>query len=122
MWWAKDELASLWPVLAGHHKPHSSPTAGHVRLADVADHLFQHSQHQNGPLLLPYISVGSVSNLVPQFVHAKAVRRVWYREEDLQVVTWLRYTCHSSVHLLFGHEGLTRNNFTVERLVARDEV
>lgn len=114
--WAKDEPASWWPMPAGHHKPHPCPTAVPVRLADVVDHLFQYNQHQNGPLLLPYISVELVSDLIPQFVHAKAVGRVWYREEDLQIVTWLRYTCHSFVHLIFGHEGLT----TMEQLHRRE--
>lgn len=61
-------------------------------------------------------------HLIPRFVHAKAVKRGWHRAEDLQNVAWLCRACHSFVHRAFGHEELAREYFTVERLLAREEV
>jgi hypothetical protein len=61
-------------------------------------------------------------HLIPRFVHAKAVRRGWHREEDLNSVAWLCRACHSFVHRLAGHEELARAYFTVDRLLAREEV
>lgn len=61
-------------------------------------------------------------HLIPRFVHGKALKRGWHRQEDLQNVAWLCRACHSFVHRLFGHEELAREYFTVERLVAREEV
>lgn len=62
-------------------------------------------------------------HLIPRLVHAKALKRGWVeREEDLQAVAWLCRACHSFVHNLAGHEELARSYFTVERLLAREEV
>lgn len=61
-------------------------------------------------------------HLIPRFVHAKAIKRGWHRQEDLQNVAWLCRACHSFVHRVLGHEELARDYFTVERLVAREEV
>ncbi|KAI3400706.1 hypothetical protein diail_1915 [Diaporthe ilicicola] len=61
-------------------------------------------------------------HLIPRFVHAKALKRGWHREDELQSVAWLCRACHSFVHRLAGHEELAREYFTVERLLARDEV
>lgn len=61
-------------------------------------------------------------HLIPRFVHAKAVKRGWHREEDLQNVAWLCRACHSFVHRFAGHEELAREYFTVERLLEREEV
>lgn len=61
-------------------------------------------------------------HLIPRAVHAKVLRRGWHREEDLQAVAWLCRACHSFVHRLAGHEELAREYFTVDRLLAREEV
>lgn len=61
-------------------------------------------------------------HLIPRMVHAKALKRGWHREEDLQAVAWLCRACHSFVHRLAGHEELAREYYTVGRLLARDEV
>ncbi|POS70107.1 hypothetical protein DHEL01_v211496 [Diaporthe helianthi] len=61
-------------------------------------------------------------HLIPRFVHAKALKRGWHREEDLQSVAWLCRACHSFVHGIAGHEELAREFFTVERLLGREEV
>lgn len=61
-------------------------------------------------------------HLIPRFVHAKAVKRGWHREEDLQNVAWLCRACHSFVHRFAGHEELAREYFTVDRLLEQEEV
>ncbi|KAH7362432.1 YisB protein [Plectosphaerella cucumerina] len=61
-------------------------------------------------------------HLIPRFVHEKAVRRGWHRPEDLENVAWLCRLCHSSVHRFASHEDLARHYYTVELLLAEDEV
>lgn len=61
-------------------------------------------------------------HLIPRAVHAKALRRGWHREQDLQAAAWLCRACHSFVHRLAGNEELAREYYTVGRLMARDEV
>ncbi|KAI1258755.1 YisB protein [Xylariaceae sp. FL1019] len=61
-------------------------------------------------------------HLIPRFVHAKAVKRGWHREADLQNVAWLCRACHSFVHRFAGHEELARSYYTVELLLAEEEV
>ncbi|KAI1346716.1 hypothetical protein F5Y01DRAFT_308097 [Xylaria sp. FL0043] len=64
----------------------------------------------------------SYHHLIPRFVHAKAVRRGWHRECDLQNVAWLCGACHRFVHRFAAHEELARKFYTVELLLAEDEV
>ncbi|KAI1442495.1 hypothetical protein F5Y02DRAFT_257092 [Annulohypoxylon stygium] len=64
----------------------------------------------------------SYHHLIPRFVHAKAVRRGWHREEDLQNVAWLCGACHRFVHRFAGHEELARKYYTVELLMAEEGV
>ncbi|KAI2469128.1 hypothetical protein F4781DRAFT_236193 [Annulohypoxylon bovei var. microspora] len=64
----------------------------------------------------------SYHHLVPRFVHAKAVRRGWHREEDLQSVAWLCGACHRFVHRFAAHEELARRYYTVELLMAEEGV
>ncbi|TGJ84425.1 hypothetical protein E0Z10_g4309 [Xylaria hypoxylon] len=64
----------------------------------------------------------SYHHLIPRFVHAKAVRRGWHRECDLQNVAWLCGACHRFVHRFKNHEELARRYYTVELLLAEDEV
>ncbi|SPQ24699.1 f7094fab-6c9e-48ed-94bb-b51fef505c2a [Thermothielavioides terrestris] len=61
-------------------------------------------------------------HLVPRMVHEKAVRRGWHRAGDLQNVAWLCAACHRFVHRFRGHEELAREFYTVERLLAAEEV
>ncbi|KAJ9148499.1 Proline-specific permease [Pleurostoma richardsiae] len=61
-------------------------------------------------------------HLIPRFVHAKAVRRGWHREDELQNVAWLCRACHSFVHHFAGHEDLARHYYTVDLLVEQEEV
>ncbi|KND89382.1 Sterol regulatory element-binding protein ECM22 [Tolypocladium ophioglossoides CBS 100239] len=64
----------------------------------------------------------SYHHLIPRFVHDKAVKRGWHRKEDLQNVAWLCGACHRFVHHFKGHEELARDYYTVELLLAEDEV
>ncbi|KAI0190666.1 hypothetical protein EV127DRAFT_469824 [Xylaria flabelliformis] len=61
-------------------------------------------------------------HLIPRFVHAKAVKRGWHREADLQNVAWLCGACHRFVHRFANHEELARKYYTVELLLEQDEV
>ncbi|KAI1747626.1 hypothetical protein F4782DRAFT_543427 [Xylaria castorea] len=64
----------------------------------------------------------SYHHLIPRFVHAKAVKRGWHREADLQNVAWLCGACHRFVHRFANHEELARHFYTVELLLEQDEV
>ncbi|KAI1302906.1 hypothetical protein F5Y03DRAFT_191333 [Xylaria venustula] len=64
----------------------------------------------------------SYHHLIPRFVHVKAVRRGWHRECDLQNVAWLCGACHRFVHRFAAHEDLARKFYTVDLLLAEDEV
>ena len=64
----------------------------------------------------------SYHHLIPRFVHAKAVRRGWHRECDLQNVAWLCGACHRFVHRFANHEELARRFYTVELLLEEEEV
>ncbi|RYP52684.1 hypothetical protein DL768_002191 [Monosporascus sp. mg162] len=64
----------------------------------------------------------SYHHLIPRFVHAKAVKRGWHREEDLQNVAWLCGACHRFVHRFADHEELARRYYTVELLMQEEQV
>ncbi|RYP14308.1 hypothetical protein DL765_006473 [Monosporascus sp. GIB2] len=64
----------------------------------------------------------SYHHLIPRFVHAKAVKRGWHREEDLQNVAWLCGACHRFVHRFADHEELARHYYTVELLMQEEQV
>jgi hypothetical protein len=61
-------------------------------------------------------------HLIPRFVHSKAVKRGWHREEDLQSVAWLCRACHSFVHQFASHEDLARHYYTVDLLLEQDDI
>ncbi|KAM0812044.1 hypothetical protein AB5N19_14361 [Seiridium cardinale] len=61
-------------------------------------------------------------HLIPRFVHEKAIKRGWHREEDLQSVAWLCRACHSFVHQFASHEDLARYYYTVDLLLEQDEI
>ncbi|KAI1385193.1 uncharacterized protein F4822DRAFT_412339 [Hypoxylon trugodes] len=64
----------------------------------------------------------SYHHLIPRFVHSKAVKRGWHKEEDLQNVAWLCGACHRFVHRFAGHEELARRYYTVELLMEDEGV
>ncbi|KAM3505719.1 hypothetical protein MY11210_007859 [Beauveria gryllotalpidicola] len=64
----------------------------------------------------------SYHHLIPRFVHDKVVKRGWHTKEDLQNVAWLCGACHRFVHHFKNHEELARDYYTVELLLAEDEV
>lgn len=55
-------------------------------------------------------------------MHAKAVKRGWHTEDELNNVAWLCRACHSYVHRVASHEELARGFYTVERLGEREDV
>ncbi|KAH6653783.1 hypothetical protein BKA67DRAFT_563153 [Truncatella angustata] len=61
-------------------------------------------------------------HLIPRFVHAKAIKRGWHREENLQRVAWLCRACHSFVHQFASHEDLARYYYTVDLLLDQNEI
>ncbi|EKD15044.1 hypothetical protein MBM_06805 [Drepanopeziza brunnea f. sp. 'multigermtubi' MB_m1] len=61
-------------------------------------------------------------HLIPRGVHAKALKRGWHAEDQLENVAWLCRACHSFVHRVATLEELAREFFTVERLVEREDV
>ncbi|KLU84784.1 hypothetical protein MAPG_03820 [Magnaporthiopsis poae ATCC 64411] len=64
----------------------------------------------------------SYHHLIPRMVHDKVVRRGWHREDELQNVAWLCGACHRAVHRFANHEDLARHYYTVEKLLAQDEI
>lgn len=64
----------------------------------------------------------SYHHLIPRSVHDKVVKRGWHKKEDLQNVAWLCGACHKFVHQFKGNEELAREYYTVDRLMAEDEV
>lgn len=61
-------------------------------------------------------------HLIPRFVHDKVLKRGWHPAEALQNVAWLCRLCHCFVHRFASHEDLARYYFTVDRLLAEEEV
>lgn len=64
----------------------------------------------------------SYHHLIPRMVHDKVVKRGWHRADELQNVAWLCGACHRFVHRFRPHEALAREYYTVERLLAAEEV
>lgn len=61
-------------------------------------------------------------HLIPRGVHAKALKRGWAEEWELNKVAWLCRACHSFVHRVATNEDLAREWSSVERLLAREDV
>lgn len=61
-------------------------------------------------------------HLIPKDVHAKALKRGWHHEDQLQNVAWICRACHSFVHRAASNEELAKEWFTVERLLEREDV
>ena len=61
-------------------------------------------------------------HLIPRQMHAKAVKRGWAKEWELQKVAWLCRACHSFVHRIASNEELARDWRSVEDLMEREDV
>ncbi|GAB7337772.1 hypothetical protein MBLNU457_g3042t1 [Dothideomycetes sp. NU457] len=61
-------------------------------------------------------------HLIPRQMHAKAVKRGWAKEWELQKVAWLCRACHSFVHRIASNEELAKELNSVDKLIARDDV
>ncbi|KAM3421889.1 hypothetical protein BST61_g2266 [Cercospora zeina] len=61
-------------------------------------------------------------HLIPRAVHAKAVKRGWHKEWELNKVAWLCRACHSYVHRIASNEELGKEFYSVELLTAREDV
>ncbi|KAF2157375.1 hypothetical protein K461DRAFT_218935 [Myriangium duriaei CBS 260.36] len=61
-------------------------------------------------------------HLIPRQMHAKAVKRGWAKEWELQKVAWLCRACHSFIHRFVSNEELARELNTMERLLEKEEV
>lgn len=64
----------------------------------------------------------SFHHLIPREAADKAVRRGWHRREDLERGAWLCHACHGFVHSWRPNAELAREFYTVERLLAEEEV
>ncbi|KAI9759844.1 MAG: hypothetical protein M4579_002051 [Chaenotheca gracillima] len=61
-------------------------------------------------------------HLIPRGVHDKVRKRGWHEEWQLNAVAWLCRACHSFVHGLGSNEVLAREFWSVELLLAREDV
>jgi 5-methylcytosine-specific restriction endonuclease McrA len=61
-------------------------------------------------------------HLIPRSVHAKALKRGWCEEWELNKVAWLCRSCHSMVHRVASNEELAREWDSVEKLLTREDV
>ncbi|TKA43656.1 hypothetical protein B0A54_05439 [Friedmanniomyces endolithicus] len=61
-------------------------------------------------------------HLIPRQMHAKAVKRGWHREWELQRVAWLCRACHSYLHRVATNEELARKLYSVELVMERKDV
>ncbi|KAI0323322.1 hypothetical protein GY45DRAFT_1332613 [Cubamyces sp. BRFM 1775] len=61
-------------------------------------------------------------HLIPREVHDKARKKKWHPESMLNSVAWLCRPCHTAVHHVASNEDLAREYYTVERLLAREDI
>ncbi|KAI0820858.1 hypothetical protein BC628DRAFT_1412835 [Trametes gibbosa] len=61
-------------------------------------------------------------HLIPREVHNKALRKKWHPEAMLNSVAWLCRPCHSAVHGVATNEVLAREYYTIELLLAREDI
>lgn len=61
-------------------------------------------------------------HLIPRAVHAKAVKRGWHKEWELNKVAWLCRACHSFVHRIASNEELAKEWYSVDLLMGREDV
>ncbi|KAK6397490.1 hypothetical protein LTR65_006467 [Meristemomyces frigidus] len=61
-------------------------------------------------------------HLIPRQMHARAVKRGWHKDWELNKVAWLCRACHSYVHKVATNEELARELYSVELLTEREDV
>ena len=61
-------------------------------------------------------------HLVPRQMHAKAVKRGWHKDWELNRVAWLCRACHTYVHKIATNEELAKELYSVELLTEREDV
>ncbi|OQN98908.1 hypothetical protein B0A48_15254 [Cryoendolithus antarcticus] len=61
-------------------------------------------------------------HLIPREIHAKAVKRGWHAEWELNKVAWLCRQCHSFCHKIATNEELAKELFSIELLLEREDV
>lgn len=61
-------------------------------------------------------------HLIPRAVHAKAVKRGWAKEWELQKVAWLCRACHSFVHRMASNEELAKEWHDMDDIMEREDV
>ncbi|KAI0641586.1 hypothetical protein C8Q79DRAFT_988013 [Trametes meyenii] len=61
-------------------------------------------------------------HLIPREVHDKALKKKWHPESMLNSVAWLCRPCHSVVHQVASNEVLAKEFYTVELLLAREDI
>lgn len=61
-------------------------------------------------------------HLIPKQMHAKAIKRGWHEEWQLNSVAWLCRACHSCVHGIASNEELARDWYSIERLMSREDI
>ncbi|KAF5313922.1 hypothetical protein D9619_013041 [Psilocybe cf. subviscida] len=61
-------------------------------------------------------------HLIPRSVHAKALKKGWHLEYMLNSVAWLCRPCHSAVHGVEPNDVLAQHYYTVELLLAREDI
>ncbi|RDX42114.1 hypothetical protein OH76DRAFT_1422735 [Lentinus brumalis] len=61
-------------------------------------------------------------HLIPREVHDKALKKKWHPQAMLNSVAWLCRPCHTAVHHAASNEVLAREFYTVELLLAREDI
>lgn len=61
-------------------------------------------------------------HLIPRGIHAKALKRGWHEEWELNNIARICRACHSYVHQIASNEELAREWYTVEKLLEREDV
>ncbi|EIW53088.1 uncharacterized protein TRAVEDRAFT_40562 [Trametes versicolor FP-101664 SS1] len=61
-------------------------------------------------------------HLIPREVHNKVLKKKWHPEAMLNSVAWLCRPCHTAVHHVATNEVLAKEFYTVELLLAREDI
>ncbi|KAF8475678.1 hypothetical protein BDZ91DRAFT_710117 [Kalaharituber pfeilii] len=61
-------------------------------------------------------------HLIPKSTHTKVLKRGWHPEHMLNSVAWICRPCHTMCHKVADNETLAKDFFTVERLLAREDI
>ncbi|KAF9476313.1 hypothetical protein BDN70DRAFT_839542 [Pholiota conissans] len=61
-------------------------------------------------------------HLIPRSTHGKVIKKGWHSKTVLNSVAWLCRPCHSAVHHVASNEDLARYFYTVDLLLARDDI